>query len=112
MTKMTVKVHVDSSLPSLCRFPLLEVSISMEDMEQAAEYTRGHPCYGEPISPAFPDVIEFGRLVRTFGLRRGEFDAKCGLNKVSVFMTVDMIYLHADTMQTCICSLSISFTTW
>ena len=58
MTKMTVTVHVDSALPSLCRFPLFEISISIEDMEQAAEYTRGHFCNNDSISPAFPSVIE------------------------------------------------------
>ena len=57
MTKMAVRVHVDNALPSLCRFPSFEISTSIEDMEQAAEYTRGHFCYSEPISPAFQDVM-------------------------------------------------------
>jgi hypothetical protein len=47
ITKMAVGVHVDSDLPSLCRFPLFDLSI--EIVEQADEFTRGHFYVNDPI---------------------------------------------------------------
>jgi hypothetical protein len=55
MTKTAVRAHVDSALSPLCRFPSFDISI--EDVDQAAEYTRGHLCDSDPIIPAFLDVM-------------------------------------------------------
>jgi hypothetical protein len=53
--KIAVGIHVDSALPSLCSFPLFEISI--KDEGKASGYTRGHSYDNGPITLAFLDVI-------------------------------------------------------
>jgi hypothetical protein len=47
--KIAVGIHVDTALPSLCSFPLFEISSKDE--------TRGHPYDNGPITLTFLDVI-------------------------------------------------------